>query len=501
MGENEKQLRNKVLGCWYGKNIGGTLGMPFEWYRQLNNVDFYTMDLEGKALPNDDLDIQLLWLMAMEETKLNFSTRDLAYYFSIYVTPHWAEYGNAKSNMKLGIESPVCGAVNNEYRNSCGSYIRSEIWACIAAGMPALAAQYMIKDSSIDHGGNSEGTYAAVMVAAMEAAAFTESDIFKLIDIGLSYIPEDCDIAKVTNLVIDCYKSGKTYVEARDEVLRLYRGAPFCIYDGNKIVTLCSERDKECGFDDGRKGYDVPDNLGMVLIGLLYGEGDFGKSLCIAVNCGEDTDCTAATLGSLLGIIYGADKIDEKWIKPIGNEITTICLNNGEAEGRFPKTVDELTDRTMKLIELNRLLNRCHSDIYDKESELFCPTWFKNKLYGDSDGINYDFGFFSITVFYPDGPFLKGNSGRVRIKIENKYRVSENLTFCWYTENGFVADNKKGVFYLSRNTYGISQIEKEFVFTAEEVNAVRNNFVLMVTVEGRASAMTVPVTFIKTAEN
>lgn len=86
---NEKSIQNKVLGCWFGKNIGGTLGAPFEWRRQINHVTDYTQDLGGKALPNDDLDIQLLWLIVLEERKLNVDTRDLAYYFSIFVTPHW----------------------------------------------------------------------------------------------------------------------------------------------------------------------------------------------------------------------------------------------------------------------------------------------------------------------------------------------------------------------------------------------------------------------------
>ena len=133
---NEKSIQNKVLGCWFGKNIGGTLGAPFEWRRQINHVTDYTQDLGGKALPNDDLDIQLLWLIALEERKMNVDARDLAYYFSIFVTPHWGEYGTAKTNMKLGMESPFCGLENNAYRHSCGSYIRSEIWACIAAGTP-----------------------------------------------------------------------------------------------------------------------------------------------------------------------------------------------------------------------------------------------------------------------------------------------------------------------------------------------------------------------------
>ncbi len=500
MIKSEQDIRNKVLGCWYGKNIGGTLGAPFEWKRQLNDVKGYTQKLEGKAAPNDDLDIQLLWLIAAEEHKLHLTTRDLAYYFGIFVTPHWAEYGNAKANMKLGIESPQSGLENNEYKHSCGSYIRSEIWACIAAGAPDLAVKYMLADSSIDHGGNSEGTYAAVMTAAMESAAFVEGDVKKLIGIGLSYIPEDCGIAQVTRLVLHCYDEHKTYIETRDEILRQFRGAPFSYDDGRGIVVLCSERDKKLGFADGVKGYDVVDNFGIIILGLLYGEGDFSRTLCYAVNCGEDTDCTAATLGSLLGIVYGFAKIPEEWIRPIGSAITTLCLNHGEIEGMVPKTVEELCERTMRLLKMSDALNNLNLGSDAGGEALFCPPALREKMYADADGAVYDFKFFTVTVFYPEGQYLKEGRGRVRIKIENKFRVSENLSFRWYPEEGFQTDDKTGLFYLARNTYGESVKELAFEFRAESEPGLRNRFVFELCVEGRASAMTVPVSFLKGTE-
>lgn len=59
MTKNEYQ--DKVSGCWLGKNIGGTLGMPMEWERRKNDVTYYTHDITGEPLPNDDLDIQILW--------------------------------------------------------------------------------------------------------------------------------------------------------------------------------------------------------------------------------------------------------------------------------------------------------------------------------------------------------------------------------------------------------------------------------------------------------
>ncbi len=502
----EQKLKDKVLGCWYGKNIGGTLGAPFEWRRQINNVTDYTQDLKGNPAPNDDLDIQLLWLIALEEQKLRLSTRELGYYFSIFVTPHWAEYGNAKANMKLGIHSPQCGLENNIYKESCGSYIRSEIWACIAAGTPDLAVKYMLADSAIDHGGNSEGTYAAVAVAAMEAAAFVESDAEKLIDIGMSYIPEESGIYKVTQLVRDCRKAGKTYLEARDEVLKEYRGAPFQYFDGAKTVALCSDRDRELGFCDGAKGYDAVDNFGIIIIGLLYGEGDFTNTLCYAVNCGEDTDCTAATLGSLLGIMHGYSSIPKRWIEPIGNAIKTICLNHGEIERMVPETVDELTERTMKLIKksialwgLNIEIGESSSGAAGTGAGLSVPVGKERaeRLFKNADKAVFDFMFFEIAVSYPRGQYLSGGEGKAVISVRNKHRVSEHLEFRWYLPDGFKADREGGLLYLARDVYGNPEVEMEFTLSTDEAHESVNRFVFEASVVGRALTMTVPVLFLK----
>ena len=61
-----KEYRDKVKACFLGKNIGGTLGAPFECIRGVYDIDYYTHDLSLGVLPNDDLDLQLVWLKAME---------------------------------------------------------------------------------------------------------------------------------------------------------------------------------------------------------------------------------------------------------------------------------------------------------------------------------------------------------------------------------------------------------------------------------------------------
>lgn len=150
--------RDKVRACWLGKNIGGTLGAPFEAVRGVLNVDYYTHDLSQGVLPNDDLDLQLIWLMAAEDYGTKLNSEVLGEYWLTFVTADWSEYGAGKGNMRAGLVPPVSGRYENPYGNSNGCFIRSEIWACLMPGHPELAVKYAFEDAIIDH--TDEGVYA-----------------------------------------------------------------------------------------------------------------------------------------------------------------------------------------------------------------------------------------------------------------------------------------------------------------------------------------------------
>ena len=211
---NAEDYRKKVEGCWIGKNIGGTLGMPMEWNRSKNDVSYYTHDISGEPLPNDDLDIQVLWLLALEDHGLKVDAKILGQYFNELMIFTHAEYGTAKANLRVGLEPPYSGIYNNDFKDSCGSFIRSEIWACLFPGYPELAAKYAFEDALVDHG-DGEGVYAEVFTAAVESAAFFENDTKKLLQIGLSYLPEDCAVARAVRAGWDCWEKGLEPMAAR----------------------------------------------------------------------------------------------------------------------------------------------------------------------------------------------------------------------------------------------------------------------------------------------
>lgn len=314
-----EEFKDKVFACWLGKNIGGTLGAPWECLRHTHALDFYD-PLPSKAAPNDDLDLQLIWLKLLEDEGIDPPLPMFAEYWNRHAASYpWNEYGFFMRNFSRGLKPPVAGCFENYFVDEMGSPIRSEIWACLHPGDPQAAAKMAWKDSAIDHAGG-EGMYGEIFWAAVESAAFMEKDPITLIRLGLSMIPISSHIARVIREVLWCYETGKTWGVARDRVHTRFGHIQPC---------------------------NAVPNHGFTVIGWLYGK-DFGDKLCKAVNCGYDTDCTGATLGSLLGIINGTAGIPDTWRTPIG---TDIVVHKFTRNFTPPKNLEELTERTVLLAE------------------------------------------------------------------------------------------------------------------------------------------------------
>jgi ADP-ribosylglycohydrolase len=134
----------------------------------------------------------------VEEQGFDLTARELAQYWLDYIGYNFDEYGLNKANLRLGLLPPVSGYYNNWFRDCMGAPIRSEIWACLAPGSPALAVRYAYQDAIVDHAGG-EGAWGELFNAAVQSAAFVEHDPQTLLDIGLSYIPPDSATARTVH--------------------------------------------------------------------------------------------------------------------------------------------------------------------------------------------------------------------------------------------------------------------------------------------------------------
>lgn len=283
---------DQVLGGWIGKSVGGAVGARFEGYKGWVEVSPDKMFPE-KLPPNDDLDLQVVWLKVLEEKGAGTRADDLA---AAWLEGCWYpfnEYGIFRRNWRLGIHPPTSGRFTNQFWESgMGCPIRSEIWGYVFPGAPDLAARYAAMDGSLDHTAQSVG--AEQMFAAMESMAFFVPDVRTLARMFMHYLPENTPIARMTRMAFQCHEEGLSLRDARDRIM----------------VTA--------GFPEA---CDAQANVPFTFLGLLYGGGDLQKTILAALSCGYDTDCTAATSGAIIGQILGASRIPAAIRQRIGDEL------------------------------------------------------------------------------------------------------------------------------------------------------------------------------------
>ena len=275
---------DKVYGCFVGKAISGNMGAPHEGQKMAMELPFMP-EMINPDMPNDDLDLQVLWLDVVEQKGADFTSRDLLDRFVKYCPYSPGEYAVMRKNYKRGIYPPYSGKFCNDYyTEGMGCPIRSEVWACMAVGNPKLAADFAVRDGQQDHCG--ESIQAERFLAALEAEAFFESDIRKLIDGALAILPKDSKfrgLVEYTVALCDRYGEPKKVLE---EILFRY-GHPDCT--------------------------NMYQNMGVTIMSLILGGCDVIKTSLMALNCGFDTDCTCATAGAVIGIIKGAKVLIEAY--------------------------------------------------------------------------------------------------------------------------------------------------------------------------------------------
>lgn len=384
---DDKRFFDKVYACWMGKNIGGTLGGPLEGRMELMDIKGYTQSFV-EAVENDDLDLQLVNLHCVEQYGGRADVSLLSREWLEHVHFQYDEYGHSLTNMRRGLGSPLSGCFNNFFTDCMGSPIRSEIWAVLCAGMPDLAAYYAYHDASVDHAGG-EGMYGEIFFAVLESMAFFETDKFKLIDTALSYLPKESTIRRAVEMLVDCYHKGMDWQTNRQTILNQF---------GTDNFTY------------------APVNIAFTLIGWLYEEG-FTAQMLTTANCGYDTDCTVATLGSLLGILYGSSYIDSYWTEPLGENIVTSKPITGFAA---PATITELTQRSIAA----RQLIQAHYAQADKAS-FKIPYLSQVEFHRLPAGSFKDHDLELLITRCP--AFAPGESKEVTVAVKNLQAISQTL--------------------------------------------------------------------------
>ena len=340
----------KIHGAWLGSAVAGGSGMsvegmhkrdlrPFltdlgQWpltdyirtlprHRDPDRKQWYTADDWGPVEfgPDDDSLYQIANLLLIEEKGPEITSQDIAdkwlASFSVFEAQNCGRAVRvAEQLLKKGVKPPESG--QHEKGEYMGGQMKGEFWGYLLPGNPEAAAKYGRVDAEVAF--HTNGVYGEMFMAALTAEAFFESDPLKLLEAGLAVIPSDCDYARCIRDVTEWHKQWPDDWEKAHERID---------------ATWVPEGD-----DKDRRVF--PNNA-VIALALLYGEGDFEKTISIAVTAGWDTDTNAADVGPVMGIILGPRAISEKWTKPIAN------IFRSDVKGAEEWKIDELARRTVSV--------------------------------------------------------------------------------------------------------------------------------------------------------
>lgn len=294
----------KVIGVRHGGNIEGWTYEQIE--RTYGEISTYLHQFINFAA-DDDTNGPMFFLRALEDythttritpeqiglTWLNYAPDGHGFYW-------WGGYGvstehTAYMNLKNGITAPRSGSIEQNgaaVAEQIGGQIFIDVWGLIAPGNPRLAAEYAEKAASVSHDGN--GKYGGMFIAACIASAFVRKTIGEVIRDGLQVIPESCELSRMIRHVMEFHQLNHgSWREAFQFVKENYG---YHLYRGNCHI--------------------IP-NSAVMILSLLYGDGDFSRTINICNMCGWDTDCNVANVGTITGVLNGLSGIDESWRQPL----------------------------------------------------------------------------------------------------------------------------------------------------------------------------------------
>lgn len=345
MAWDDNTLYDRIYGAWLGRSAGCALGKPVEgWPKE--RIDKFLTDADALPLDNylpfvekllpgvhrpstrgniqymdrdDDLDFPILGLLALEKKGAKITSRTIAQTWLGYM-PYGLVYtaeNSAYRNFVQSIWPPESAQYRNPFREWIGAQIRADIFGYAAPGWPEKAAELAFHDAAISHDKN--GIYGEMFCAAMVSAAFVYTNVEDIVAAGLGEIPENCRLAEAIR------DTGAWCREETD-----WEAAWAKIYEKYGHY----------------HGVHTINNAALVVMGLYFGAEDFEKGIVTTVRAGWDTDCTGATVGSILGIKFGANALPDKWVGVLNDRLLSAVRTQNDNK------ISELAERTLKVAKM-----------------------------------------------------------------------------------------------------------------------------------------------------
>lgn len=325
--DSEAGLLDKVKGAWAAKMIGVEYGMPFEFAHcgeiYDGPVEWRPEMVEG-ALRQDDIYGQANFMMTFDALGLDAPADSLAANFAHAAFPLCHSNLQARKNFFDGLPAAELSLPeNNIHCEDLDFQIEADFIGIIHPAMPGASSDMAMKVGQIMS--HADGLYGGVFVAAMDAAAYYLDSVEDIIRTALECIPYESTYSECIRDVISCYRENPDDWTAAWKTIEDKWGS-------NDVCT------PYIPFN-----IDAKLNGAYIAIALLYGGGDFGKTLEIAVRCGQDTDCNASSAATVLGIMNGYDAIPDRFK-------SHICNISDEKFLFTDYSFDSLVDKSMEFI-------------------------------------------------------------------------------------------------------------------------------------------------------
>lgn len=257
----------------------------------------YTRGKMNGVPVDDDLAYTPLGLLIMEEYGPYFTTEEVSKAWMKCLPLAVGPEGIALDHIKKGSPAFRAAEEDNPYWEGLGACIRCDPWGYLAPGWPERAAQMAYQDAFLSH--RRQGVYDAMFFAASISAAFAVEDPLDALQIGLTEIPAESNMAKMARWALEKAPEIQNYQQARDAVDERFKG----LHEWHALPNAC-----------------------LTIWGIAIGGNDFTRVIGETVAMGWDNDCTAATAGSLAGAIVGKKGIPEYWYQSFHDTLNTYLI-------------------------------------------------------------------------------------------------------------------------------------------------------------------------------
>lgn len=329
---SKEVLLDKIKGGWAGQTIGCTYGGPTEFnFRGAMITDYIPIDwpkgrikwyFDNAPTLYDDIYMDLTFVDVFDRLGLDAPVDSFATAFAGAGYYLWHGNQAARYNIQHGIMPPASGHwLNSPHADDIDFQIEADFAGLMSPGMPQTASE--ICDSIGHILAYGDGWYGGVYVANMYALAFVSDDVDYVVTEALKSIPEGSYYRQVISDVIGwCRQYPEDWKQTWAEIEKRYdqdKGCPEGVFEPLNI--------------------DATINSAYIVMGLLYGGGDFFKTMDIATRCGQDSDCNPASAAGILGTMMGYSNIPEYWmanlreVEDIDFKYTTMSLNKTYATG------------------------------------------------------------------------------------------------------------------------------------------------------------------------